>query len=273
MKKVVILILSSLALCSCNNLDPYTNFINEIKIKHNNEYEGYRYHSFFKESVCVNEVTNEIYFIETKVDVDYGRNFSVGTYYGYYNTPILLDEYITISYINNQVLEYKQNIRRVVNQNENLCKIYNTKKNYLDETLSKEEVYDFDLNKGKQYFHADCWTYFLDSLGNIYTGLIDKVDINYIEDNIIYLDVDFSYKTINYQYYYDRKLVVDFKYGLISKEMMHFYFDDDLKIYQIDKVDNSTYYIFDKETNKISATYLVSSEIKLVSRSEFEVTL
>ena len=84
MKKVVILILSSLTLCSCNNLDPYTNFINEI------------------------------YIIETKVDVDYGRNFSVGTYYGYYNTPILLDEYITISYINNQVLEYKQNIRRVL---------------------------------------------------------------------------------------------------------------------------------------------------------------
>lgn len=55
--------------------------------------------------------------------------------------------------------------------------------------------------------------------------------------------------------------------------MMHFYFDDDLKIYQIDKVDNSTYYIFYKDTNKISATYLVSSKIKLVSRSEFEVTL
>lgn len=273
MKKVVILILSSLTLCSCNNLDPYTNFINEIKTKHNSEYEGYRYHSFFKESVCVNEATNEIYIIVTKVDVDYGRNFSVGTYYLDRNVPILLDEYITISYINNQVLEYKQNIRRVVNQNENLCKIYNTKINYLDETLSKEEVYDLDLNKGKQYFNVDCWTFFLDSPGNIYTGLIDKVDINYIEDNIIYLDVDFSYKTIHYQYYYDKKLVVDFKYGLISKEMMHFYFDDDLKIYQIDKVDNSTYYIFDKDTNKISATYLVSSKIKLVSRSEFEVTL
>lgn len=265
------LFISLLVLSSCNYLTPLSNFINEIKIKHENNYKGYIYHSYFNKSMYVNNNKNEIYLIKETINLSESKEFTFASYQA--NLPLkLLDRSTLIYYLKDNKLELTYEINYLINNNQ--AKFNLLTKNHLLNTIL-EETYDFEANLNNNRFTLDFFTYFLDFSGVYKIKDFDRyqsINMNLLENNIININYIKDYQERSLSYFLNNKInEVNFISNEFHEEFISF--DENLKIIQIDKKISGTYLVRSELNKENYESFNGISLIKLISRDEFRITL